>query len=233
MRSTIDIELAEKMNREEFLLPTSCEDKIKHVLSALPEKNRTRIEKVPYGSLCAITALLFGVLLVSGFSYHLFFTIDGEKVEYRTEYIAKEREVDGERYQVVTQGSALTGELAFKDWLWPTESTTISSTFGVEGNGRFSDHINIKGEQGDAVFAIVEGVITAVGFDSELGNYIVLKVTDKLEVKYGHLDDILVEEGQAVSQGDNIAALGKTGMATGPNLYFAVCENGEAINPIK
>ncbi len=49
--------------------------------------------------------------------------------------------------------------------------------------------------------------------------------------KNGHLKEIVASEGEEVKQGQVIAALGKSGMATGPNLLFAASVHGEAVNP--
>lgn len=89
-------------------------------------------------------------------------------------------------------------------------------------NGFFSHHINIAGEQGDKVYAVAAGTVVETGFDSTIGNYIVLDMGDGTTVKYGHLNKVSVKEGEEVEAGEKIGKLGKTGMATGPNLYFAV-----------
>lgn len=55
---------------------------------------------------------------------------------------------------------------------------------------------------------------------------------DGITVKYGHLEDIKVSEGDEIQQGQVIATLGQTGMATGSNLLFAVIINGKEVNPL-
>ena len=41
-----------------------------------------------------------------------------------------------------------------------------------------------------------------------------------------------VEEGDTVKAGKMVAAVGATGMATGPHLHFEVRQDGEAQNPV-
>lgn len=123
--------------------------------------------------------------------------------------------------------------LRFEEWTWPTVSEDISMPYGAQENGAFSDHINIVGKEGDEVYAVSEGVVTELGFESTCGNYVVIDLGDGISVKYGHLKDILVKEGEAVEKGQEIAGLGQTGMATGPNLLLAVYIEGETVNPLE
>lgn len=43
---------------------------------------------------------------------------------------------------------------------------------------------------------------------------------------YGHMEQILVQEGQQVRAGDTIALLGMRGQSTGPHLHFEVHVGG-------
>lgn len=123
-------------------------------------------------------------------------------------------------------------DLAYENWNWPTECERISSLYGVAHNGIFSDHINIAGELSDAVYAVEKGIVAETGFDSAIGNYIVIDLDEEITVKYGHLKKISVKEGETVEAGEKIGKLGQSGMATGPNLYFAVYVDGTTVNPL-
>lgn len=48
---------------------------------------------------------------------------------------------------------------------------------------------------------------------------------------YGHLDAILVSEGQEVQRGAQIGTVGSTGYATGPHLHYEVWRQGVNIDP--
>lgn len=48
---------------------------------------------------------------------------------------------------------------------------------------------------------------------------------------YAHCHSRLVEEGEVVSRGQNIATIGSTGSSTGPHVHFEVRINGERKNP--
>lgn len=124
-----------------------------------------------------------------------------------------------------------TGELVFSEWSWPTVSRNVSGLYGIRENGTHSDHVNIAGTAGDEIYAVADGVVLEAAFESYSGNFIVVDLGDDVTVKYGHLKEIKVSEGEEIKQGQVIATLGQTGMATGPNLLFAVRINGEEVNP--
>ncbi len=122
--------------------------------------------------------------------------------------------------------------LRFEEWIWPTVSEKISGGYGIHENGTFSDHINIAGNKGDEVYAVADGTVKQAGFDRVDGIYVLVDLGEGIVVKYGHLEEILAEEGESVKQGQRIAKLGGTGLATGPNLSFTVYADKEAINPL-
>ena len=153
----------------------------------------------------------------------------GEWVIYKTE-----NEEEGEERQKAEEHkeAAMDGFL-YESWAKPVENVSISGFFGYQRSGLFSDHINIAGSQGEDVFAVESGTITETGFETESGNYIMLLVQDGVKVKYGHLEDVYVSEGQEVEKGTAIGTVGKTGRATGPNLLLALYVNNKPVNPLR
>lgn len=148
--------------------------------------------------------------------------------------ICRAEEEEGEEGQKAGQYKEETMDgFLYESWAKPMENVSISGFFGTQRSGFFSDHINIAGSQGEDVFAVESGTIAETGFESESGNYIVLLVQDGVEVKYGHLDDLYVSEGQEVEKGAAIGTVGKTGRATGPNLLLALYVNDKPVNPLR
>lgn len=125
------------------------------------------------------------------------------------------------------------GILTFEDWASPVKNMKISCYFGKQSNGAISDHINISGIEGEEIYAVSNGTVAEIGFDSIYGNYIVLAVDDNTSVIYGHLKSVNVSKNDVVAINTVIGYMGKTGSATGVNLSFAVIVDGEYINPIK
>ena len=151
------------------------------------------------------------------------------QIEERAAQIREESlEIPGEAHTHST-----TGALRYPEWTWPTVSREISSLYGAQDNGSYSDHINIAGSAGDEVYAVASGVVAEVSFDSAQGNVLAVNVGEGVLVTYGHLQDIMVSEGNEVQQGQTIAAIGQTGMATGHNLLLGVTVHGEGVDPLE
>jgi len=68
--------------------------------------------------------------------------------------------------------------------------------------------------------------------DTALGRAITLDHGNGLETIYGHLDRVLVREGQRVARGQQMGLMGSTGRrSTGPHLHYAVRKDGKYVNP--
>ena len=51
--------------------------------------------------------------------------------------------------------------------------------------------------------------------------------------RYAHLSKALVQVGQRVHRGDEIALVGNTGIVTAPHLHYEVIVNGNQQDPLK
>ena len=120
-------------------------------------------------------------------------------------------------------------------WLqWPVQdSRTVwkGNPYGII-NGKLHSGIDIPAEQGAVILAAADGTVTEVGFDQERGNYLVLDHGGGLTTMYAHCRNVEVKEGDTVKAGEMVAAVGSTGMSTGPHLHFEVRQDGEAQNPV-
>lgn len=125
---------------------------------------------------------------------------------------------------------------------WPVQGANTvrtSNSFGGRwqpgGESQvFHYGIDVPAERGTPILAAADGTVAEIGFDAERGNYIVLDHGGGLETLYGQCRDILdtLAEGDTVSAGEMIAAVGSTGMSTGPHLHFEVLQDGEPQNPV-
>jgi murein DD-endopeptidase MepM/ murein hydrolase activator NlpD len=93
--------------------------------------------------------------------------------------------------------------------------------------------IDIGASVGSAIRASDGGFASFVGWtDIGYGYLIVLDHQNGYQTFYAHLSAIYVHEGQAVSKGDVIGAMGSTGNSTGPHLHFEVRYSGYPNNPL-
>lgn len=125
-------------------------------------------------------------------------------------------------------------------WLWwPVEGAntiSLSNDYGYRldpgGQSRtFHAGIDIPADTGTPILAAADGTVTEIGFDADRGNYLKLDHGDGLTTLYAHCSSVDVTEGGMVQAGEQIAAVGNTGLSTGPHLHFEVRQDGKAQNP--
>ena len=121
--------------------------------------------------------------------------------------------------------------------VWPVEGF-ISSPFGVRpssytGRGEFHKGIDIRARPGTPITAPARGTVTLAGGDGSYGLSVEIQHTQAITTKYGHLQRIIVHEGQQVKRGDLIGFVGSTGRSTGPHLHYEVRLGGLPVNPMR
>ena len=80
--------------------------------------------------------------------------------------------------------------------------------------------------------AATDGTVQFAGRSSGYGNFIKLAHGGGYGTGYGHLSRILVRNGQQVRKGQQIGAVGSTGLSTGPHLYFEIWLKGQRVDPM-
>ncbi|MGB7440816.1 MAG: peptidoglycan DD-metalloendopeptidase family protein [Coleofasciculaceae cyanobacterium] len=124
-----------------------------------------------------------------------------------------------------------TGQLVF-----PNDSD-ITSEFGwrlhpVLGTSRFHAGIDFGGSYGSTIRAADRGTVIFAGWYGGYGYAVIVDHGGGLATLYGHTSKLYVSEGQTVQQGEAIAAVGSTGLSTGPHLHFEVRKEGEPVDPM-
>ena len=112
----------------------------------------------------------------------------------------------------------------------------ISSRFGervhpITGELKNHNGMDIASNMGTTVYAADGGQVVLAEWYGGYGNCIMIDHGNGYKTLYGHLSAIGVSEGQSVSQGAVIGAVGSTGNSTGPHLHFEVYANGSRIDP--
>jgi len=104
-------------------------------------------------------------------------------------------------------------------------------TFWVDHDG-----IDLRLPQKSTLRAMRDGIIIEASANGYGFNWVKID-HGEYQVLYGHVNKIMVEEGQRVMQGETIGLSGGkrgtlgAGMSTGPHLHFELYKNGELTNP--
>lgn len=90
--------------------------------------------------------------------------------------------------------------------------------------------LDIAANTGTAIIASMEGTVVVSG---EIGGYgkCVQIQKDEILTIYGHCNNLYVNNGDVVAQGQKIAEVGQTGNATGPHLHFEIRKSGRYVDP--
>ncbi|HJC21376.1 MAG TPA: peptidoglycan DD-metalloendopeptidase family protein [Candidatus Butyricicoccus avicola] len=103
----------------------------------------------------------------------------------------------------------------------------------TEGASTFHEGNDIPAPMGTPVVAYKSGTVSFVGDSGSGGNMVQIDHPDGTKSVYLHLQDgsFQVSPGQTVSQGQQIANVGSTGISTGPHLDFRIMVNGKYVDP--
>ncbi len=114
---------------------------------------------------------------------------------------------------------------------WPVEGTDQSDISAYYGDNRnHKATADILAPNGTPIYAAEAGTVTYVGWESGYGYYCVIDHGSGLSTLYSHCSTIAVTQGQKVTRGDHIAAVGITGRASAYHLHFEIRVNGVAID---
>ena len=115
---------------------------------------------------------------------------------------------------------------------WPVHGRVVTP-FGPGASGTRSDGIQIAVPRGTPVLAAADGVVAYVGSDiPSLGGLVIVKHGDGYTTVYGNAEKLLVQRGQSVKRGQEIAVSGETGSADRPSLHFEIRKGRDPIDPL-
>ncbi|PSB12034.1 peptidase M23 [filamentous cyanobacterium CCP2] len=113
----------------------------------------------------------------------------------------------------------------------------LTSVFGnrvhpILGYTRFHSGIDFGADYGRPIWAAHIGVVIFAGWYGGYGQAVIVDHGGGVTTLYAHASELYVDEGQTVQKGQPIAAIGSTGLSTGPHLHFEVRVNGEPTDPM-
>lgn len=119
----------------------------------------------------------------------------------------------------------------------PVKFAHMTSAFSVRRfhpiSKRYKAHTGIDygAPTGTAIFATANGRVKFTGWEHGYGKLVILKHPNGYLTYYAHCSKLLVKPGQLVEQGQIIARVGQTGLATGPHVHYEVRVHGKPIDP--
>lgn len=118
----------------------------------------------------------------------------------------------------------------------PVRHGYMSSPFGRRVHpltGRNTQHkgVDFAAKPGSDVVAVAAGVVSFSGIKSGYGHVVEVSHADGYTTLYAHNKKNLVAIGDLVQRGQTIAAVGRSGRASGYHVHFEVTKNGRLVNP--
>jgi LysM repeat protein len=92
--------------------------------------------------------------------------------------------------------------------------------------------VDLAAPYGTTISASDDGVVVATGWVAVGGLRVCVQHSGGLQTCYYHTSAVYVTPGQTVVRGQAIAAIGMTGVTTGPHVHWEVKLNGVAVNPL-
>lgn len=122
----------------------------------------------------------------------------------------------------------------------PLEFRYISSRFNparfhpILKRWRAHTGVDYAANRGTPVMATGDGVVVQAGVNGGYGNMLEIRHPNGFRTRYGHLQGFAdgVRSGTRVRQGQVVAYVGSSGLATGPHLHYELRRNGEARDPL-
>ncbi|MBQ0944217.1 M23 family metallopeptidase [Ideonella sp. 4Y16] len=112
----------------------------------------------------------------------------------------------------------------------------IGSAFGFRADpftGRPALHTgqDFQAAPGTPIFSAAGGVVTSTAWHPQYGQLLEIDHGNGLSTRYAHTSKILVNTGDIVKRGQQVALVGNSGRSTGPHLHFEVLIDGVPQNP--
>jgi septal ring factor EnvC (AmiA/AmiB activator) len=95
----------------------------------------------------------------------------------------------------------------------------------------FRKGVDFAAPAGTPVRAVAPGEVRFAGWFRGYGRIVILDHGGGYFTVSGHLDQIGVEVGQRLGEGDPIGSVGETGSLSGPRLYFEIRRGAEPLDP--
>ena len=115
---------------------------------------------------------------------------------------------------------------------WLSSHFTRRRVHPILNIARPHEGIDVSAPAGAPIVAPAAGTVTSAG--NERGYGLVLEIDHGYGIvtKYAHCSRISVKRGQRVQRGQVVAAVGSSGLSTGPHLHYEIHVNGKVVDPL-
>lgn len=115
---------------------------------------------------------------------------------------------------------------------WLSSNFSRSRRHPILHIARPHEGIDVTAPMGAPIVAPASGTVVAVGRETGYGLIVEIDHGNGIVTKYAHCSRVLVRKGQKVTRGEVIAAVGNSGLSTGPHLHYEIHINGRVVDPL-
>jgi murein DD-endopeptidase MepM/ murein hydrolase activator NlpD len=115
---------------------------------------------------------------------------------------------------------------------WLSSQFSLARFHPILHRTRPHEGIDVAAPYGAPVVAPAAGTVVRISRQSGYGLVLDIDHGNGIATKYAHLSRVVVREGQHVVRGEPIAAVGNSGLSTGPHLHYEVHVNGKVVDPL-
>lgn len=158
-------------------------------------------------------------------------------LKFQTDMISKLEGEITEEQKAILANSGIVLEYDGGKFHWPAPKyIAVTSEFGwradpFTGYKAYHNGIDLAAASGTPIVAAYDGIVVDAGYNSSMGNYVIIDHGTGLYTIYMHASKLYVSTDEIVAGGETIAAVGSTGRSTGPHLHFSVRLDGLYVSP--
>jgi len=120
----------------------------------------------------------------------------------------------------------------------PLKYAHLTSRFGTRFHPvlqylRAHQGVDYGAPEGTPVWAVADGSVVQAGWNGGCGKSVTLRHANGFQTIYCHLSSVVVVPGAHVTQKQVVGKVGRTGIATGTHLHYAVKRQGAYVNPLQ
>ena len=115
---------------------------------------------------------------------------------------------------------------------WLSSNFSRSRFHPILHINRPHEGIDVSAPMGAPIVAPAAGVIVRVTKETGYGLILEIDHGNGIVTKFAHCSRIDVRAGQRVKRGQVIAAVGNSGLSTGPHLHYEIHVNGRVVDPL-